>query len=422
MSDARLPARVDEIADRYLDRSAAADPVFATFAGIHGYDDRLTDVSPAGHAARASLARETLAELESAVPVDATDAVTVAALRDRLALDLERHDLGLDLATLNNIESPVQTFRDVFDITATDTDEHWATIAARLRAVRGALAGYRESLDAARAAGWAPAARQVRAASGQARDFGSPHGFFLRYASAARSRENQPPGGDLPERLRAAGADAAAAYTELADWLDAVVLPRATDRDAAGRDLYALHTREFLGTVVDLDETYAWGLAELTRIEHRMAEVARRVAPDAPGGDDPDAVHRAIAAGIAALDADPARTIGARSSSATGCSSCRTRRSRNSATGTSTSPGRCGSCAAGSRRRRPGRLLHPALGGLLPPGGDVVVRPGRDDLVLHLARDLDRVPRGCARASPAVRPDPLPQRPAQPLAPARLAG
>ena len=310
MSDARLPTRVDEIADRYLDRSAAADPVFATFAGIHGYDDRLTDVSPAGHAARASLARETLAELESAVPVDATDAVTVAALRERLALDLERHDLGLDLATLNNIESPVQTFRDVFDITATDTDEHWATIAARLRAVRGALAGYRESLDAARAAGWAPAARQVRAASGQARDFGSPHGFFLRYASAARSRENQPPGGDLPERLRAAGADAAAAYTELADWLDAVVLPRATDRDAAGRDLYALHTREFLGTVVDLDETYAWGLAELTRIEHRMAEVARRVAPDAPGGDDPDAVHRAIAAGIAALDADPARTIG----------------------------------------------------------------------------------------------------------------
>ena len=75
MSDARPPTRVDEIADRYLDRSAAADPVFATFTGIRGYDDRLTDVSPAGHAARASLADRALGELETAVPVDATDEI-----------------------------------------------------------------------------------------------------------------------------------------------------------------------------------------------------------------------------------------------------------------------------------------------------------------------------------------------------------
>jgi uncharacterized protein (DUF885 family) len=309
VSDTRPGTRVDEIADRHLERSAAADPVVATFTGIKGYDDRLTDVSPAGHAARAGLARETLAELDRTVPVDATDAVTAAALRERLGLELERHELGLDLATLNNIESPVQIFRDVLDITPTDSDDDWAAVAARLAAVRAALAGYRESLDAARAAGGAPAARQVRAAAGQARDFGSPHGFFVTFSSGARTRAGEPPAGDVAERLRAAGADAAAAYTELSEWLDREVLPGATDRDAVGRDLYAVHAREFLGTVVDLDETYAWGLAELERIERRMAEVARRVAPDAPGGDDPDAVHAAIEAGIAALDADPARTI-----------------------------------------------------------------------------------------------------------------
>jgi uncharacterized protein (DUF885 family) len=309
VSDTRPATRVDEIADRHLDSSAAADPVFATFAGIKGHDDRLTDVSPAGHAARAGLARTTLAELDRAVPVDTADAVTAAALRERLGLELERAELGLDLAMLNNIESPVQTFRDVLDITPTDTDDDWAAVAARLAAVRGALAGYRESLDAARAAGWTPPARQVRAASGQARDFGGPEGFFVTFAAGARTREDRPPAGDLPERLRAAGADAAAAYTEFAAWLDGEVLPGATDRDAVGRDLYAVHAREFLGTVVDLDETYAWGLAELERIERRMAEVARRLAPDAPAGDDPDAVQAAIAAGIEALDADPARTI-----------------------------------------------------------------------------------------------------------------
>ncbi len=310
MSQSRPTTRVDEIADRHLERSAAADPVFATFTGIKGYDDRLTDVSPAGHAARAALARETLADLEHAVPVDATDAVTVAALRERLGLQLERHDLGLDLATLNNIESPVQSFREVLDVTPTATDDDWEMVADRLAAFPAALAGYRESLAAARAAGWTPPARQVRAASGQARDFGAADGFFVRFAAGARTDDERPPAGTLPERLADAGAAAARAYAGLADWLDAELLPVAGERDAVGRDRYALHAREFLGTVVDLDETYAWGLAELGRLERRMADVARRLAPDAPSGDDPDAVHAAVEAGIAALDADPARTIG----------------------------------------------------------------------------------------------------------------
>src|SRR6185312_4814687 len=101
----------------------------------------------------------------------------------------------------------------------------------------------------------------------------------------------------------------AQAYLELAEWLDAELLPGATDRDGVGRDFYAVHAREFLGTVIDLDETYAWARAELAAIERRMAEVARRVAPDAPPGDDVSSVQAAIEAGIQALDADPARSI-----------------------------------------------------------------------------------------------------------------
>ena len=421
MSDARPPTPVDEIADRYLDRSAAADPVFATFAGIRGYDDRLTDVSPAGHAARASLAAQALAELETAVPVDATDAVTVAALRERLGLNLERHKLGLDLARVNNIESPVQSFRDVFDITASDTDEHWATIGARLRAVRKALGGYRESLDAARGAGWAPAARQVRAASAQARAFGAPQGFFVTFAAAARTAGNRPPRGELPERLRAAAADAAAAYTQLADWLDTEVLPGATDRDAAGRDLYALHAREFLGTVVDLDETYAWGLAELERIEHRMAQVARRVAPDAPGGDDPDAVHAAIAGGIAALDADPARIIDSPQEFRDWMQrlSDQAMVELGNAHFDIPEPVRTLRCRIAPSSSGAVYYTPPSEDFSRPGGRCGGPCPAGMDLVLHLAGGVDGLPRGGAGPSPAGRA-PVPQRPAQPLAPARL--
>jgi uncharacterized protein (DUF885 family) len=300
---------VDDVADRYLERLAAADPVFATFVGLSGHDDRLTDVSPAGHAARTALARDALAALDVTVPVDQTDAVTVAALRERLGLVVERAELGLDIGDVNNISSPVQAFRDVFDITPTATDDHWRVVAARLAAVPDALAGYRESLGLARGRGWTPSVRQVRAASKQAGEFGAPDGFFLTFAAGARTADGTAPPADVAAQLEAGAGAAARAYRELADWLEAQLLPGSAERDAVGRDLYGVHTRLFLGSVVDLDETYAWGLAELTRIEQRMAEVARRLAPDAPAGDDPWSVQAAIAAGIAALDADASRSI-----------------------------------------------------------------------------------------------------------------
>jgi uncharacterized protein (DUF885 family) len=308
-SPTRAASAVDGVADGYLEALAAEDPVFATFAGLSGHDDRLTDVSPAGHARRTELARRTLETLDATVPVDQTDAVTAAALRERLGLVLERHDLGLDLGEINNISSPVQGFRDVFDISPTSTQDDWAAIAARLAAVPAALAGYRESLTAARAGGWTAPARQVRAGVRQAREFAAPDGFFVRFVRNARTAEGSAPSDDVRDRLEAGAAAAASGYAELADWLEGELLPTATDRDAAGRDLYAVHAREFLGTTVELDETYAWGLAELGRIERRMAEVARRVAPDAPTGEDPASLQAAIEAGIAALDADPARSI-----------------------------------------------------------------------------------------------------------------
>jgi uncharacterized protein (DUF885 family) len=308
-SPPRARTAVDGVADGYLEAYAVADPVFATFAGLPGHDHLLTDVSPAGHAARAALARDTLATLDATVPVDQTDAVTAAALRERLGLIVERSELGLDLADINNVSSPVQTFRDIFDITPTATDRDWSVVAARLAAVPAALAGYRESLRGAQASGWTPPARQVRAAAKQAREFGSPEGFYVAFAAGARTSAGVPPSDEVAAQLQAGGQAAAQAYLELAEWLDAELLPGATDRDRVGRDFYAVHAREFLGTVVDLDETYAWAMAELAAIERRMAEVARRVAPDAPAGDDVWSVQAAIEAGIQALDADPARSI-----------------------------------------------------------------------------------------------------------------
>ncbi|MGV2549464.1 DUF885 domain-containing protein, partial [Bacillus licheniformis] len=94
----------------------------------------------------AEAARHTLRELDAATPVDDTDRVTLAAMRERLGLEVELHEAGELQRELNNIASPVQGMRDVFDLMPTDGVQDWQTIARRLSAVPQAAAGYVESL------------------------------------------------------------------------------------------------------------------------------------------------------------------------------------------------------------------------------------------------------------------------------------
>ena len=129
--------------------------------GITGHDDDITDYSPDGVAARADAARTTLRELDGVPPEDDVDAVTLAAMRERLGVQVELHDAELDVGELNVIASPLQTMRDVFDLMATDTDDDWALLSLRLSRVPERVAGYATALRAAVASGRSPAVRQV---------------------------------------------------------------------------------------------------------------------------------------------------------------------------------------------------------------------------------------------------------------------
>ncbi|MEJ2579732.1 MAG: DUF885 domain-containing protein [Kineosporiaceae bacterium] len=300
----RTPTETDALAEQHLDAVAVLDPVSATYMGLPGHDDALTDYSPTGHGVRAARSRATLDRLAGIRPVDDTDRVTAAALRERLGLGLEFHAAGLDLADLNNISSPVQSLREVFDIAPTATVADWEAIGTRLEGIGAALAGYRESLVEARRRGWVPPARQVLAAARQCADAGAPDGFFTSLHATAATSDGDPLPSRLPDRLAAAGNAAARAYLDQERWLRRELLPTARTDDAVGRDLYPLYARAFLGSTVDVEDTYAWGLAELAHVERRMAEVARRIVPD--GTATGDAI---VAEAIAVLDADPGRRI-----------------------------------------------------------------------------------------------------------------
>ena len=56
----REPSPIYAIASDHVERLAELHPNAATSMGIPGHEERLTDFSPAGHEARATLDRETL--------------------------------------------------------------------------------------------------------------------------------------------------------------------------------------------------------------------------------------------------------------------------------------------------------------------------------------------------------------------------
>jgi uncharacterized protein (DUF885 family) len=277
---------VDAVADAYVDALAAIDPYEATYCGIAGHDAETTDLSPDGFAERVALNKRTFAELESAIARDHREQVAGEAMRERLSGQLEMAEAGLD-RVLNNISSPVHWVREVFDLMPTETDEQWRNIGARLRAVPGALGAYRTTLEADITAGRLPATRQVGEVVAQAKRAG---GFFASLVEPA------------PEALRGElvrlAAGAAAAYAEFARYLADEVAPRGRAYDPVGRDVYRIASRYFLGADIDLDETYAWGLDELNRIEAEMAGIADQLTP---GGTVDDAIK--------VLDTDPARNM-----------------------------------------------------------------------------------------------------------------
>jgi uncharacterized protein (DUF885 family) len=289
----RIPTAVDAIAESYLDEVAALDPLTATTIGIAGHDHEMPDLSPDGLVAMSQLRQRTLAAARAATVLDDSDRITVAELIDQLTVAELIRDTGAEESALNNIHSPLQTVRDVFDLMPTESTSDWETIATRLAAIPAAIEGYVASLRLAAGRGDVSPQRQVQAGIIQAgRNVGS-EGFFATFTAAAPA---------LPASLRAdldrAASRAGQVYEELITVLRDELLPLASAVDACGPERYALHSRQFLGTQIDLAETYQWGQDEVARTTAEIVDTCARILPGAT-----------LTEVIDFLDSDPARKL-----------------------------------------------------------------------------------------------------------------
>jgi uncharacterized protein (DUF885 family) len=294
MSEQPAPSAIFAFADEIVDRLAESDPLFATEAGIPGYDHLLSDYSVAKRRRdQAQIVRD-LQTLETLDAHGDVDRIAAAVIRERLSVQLALYEADDERRTFSVLNSPVGSIRQVFELMPLSTPENGNNVARRLKNVRGSLETWRGALLITAAEHELPAARHITGVADQADTVAA--GAFSEFAERAASAT----GIDLESSgLRSAAQDAEAAYAELAAWMRSELAPKASSKEACGEERYLRWSAYWSGATLDLHELYEWGYQDLKRINARMWEIARELLPEA----------KSLVEVADLLDNDPARAI-----------------------------------------------------------------------------------------------------------------
>ncbi|WP_431787800.1 DUF885 domain-containing protein [Streptomyces sp. G9] len=281
MSDTSSSALPRQVADAYVDALIELDPITGTFLGVPESSRRLPDFSPAGQEASAGLLRETLRKLDAAERLPGADSDAERRcgrlLRERLTAELAVHEAEEGLRAVSNLSSPAHHVTEVFTLTPTATDEDWAAVVERLRAVPAAYEGYRASLALGLERKLYGGPRATATFVGQLTEWGGEggsEGFFAEFVA--------PGPASLRAELDEAAGQATASVLALRDWVRDVYAPAIEGApDPVGRERYARWSRLYNGTDLDLDEAYAYGWSEYHRLLAEMRSEAEKVLPGA---------------------------------------------------------------------------------------------------------------------------------------------
>ncbi|MFF4855499.1 DUF885 domain-containing protein [Streptomyces rubiginosohelvolus] len=281
MSDTSSSALPRQVADAYVGALIELDPITGTFLGVPESSRRLPDFSPAGQEASAGLLRETLRKLDAAEQLPGADSDAERRcgrlLRERLTAELAVHEAEEGLRAVSNLSSPAHHITEVFTLTPTATDEDWAAVVERLRAVPAAYEGYRASLALGLERKLYGGPRATATFVGQLTEWGGEggsEGFFAEFVA--------PGPASLRAELDEAAGQATASVLALRDWVRDVYAPAIEGApDPVGRERYARWSRLYNGTDLDLDEAYAYGWSEYHRLLAEMRTEAEKVLPGA---------------------------------------------------------------------------------------------------------------------------------------------
>lgn len=278
------PHPIFALSDRFVDDLAALSPMTASALGLPGADDRWDDTSPAGYQAQADLYRHYRRELialpePTEGPDGQWDRLAVRVLGELLELSLDPIEHGDHLHELGHIQSLVPELRSTFELMPTAAADDWTDVAARLDRLGEPLSGLHACLVLGREQGLVASKRQTASIIEQLRAWVAEGGALVQLVGGFDGSDVRG-GAAVAERLSAGLVAAAAASERLAGWLEDDYLSSASEVDGVGAERYQRAARSFLGTDLDLAETYRWGWDHLLEIRAEMDRLAAQIDGD----------------------------------------------------------------------------------------------------------------------------------------------
>jgi uncharacterized protein (DUF885 family) len=300
-------ARLARLADDYWRTQLDADPIEATMLGIHGYDDRMPDESPAARARlRAGLLalRARLAAEVSDAALSGPDEVTRQLLADTIDGDLATFDCHLDDWVVDPRDGPQVAYLDLAGLQSVKTPDEARALVARWRAMPATLDQRGANLLRGLAAGKTSARSEVARVARQLDELlAKPDNDWPLVAPAARVPAGAASWSDAARAafdadLRRAVADGIRpAFARYRAIIRDQILPRARG-DAlvgilnipGGEACYAALVRVHTSLALEPKAVHQLGLDELARIHGEM----QRLGPAAVGASDFAEIQRRL--------------------------------------------------------------------------------------------------------------------------------
>ena len=287
--DATRSAALASLAARYWRERLEESPIEATLLGERRFDDRMPDITPAGHA-RQKAKLVALRDQVTALPdsrLAATDAVTRSALLGEIEADLAQLDCQLDEWTVDPLNGPQVFLLSLATLQSVESPEQGRALAARWAKLGAYLDAHIENLRRGLSQGKVAPAGAVRRVLGQLTELlAQPDREWIlrKPAAAPRPGWSQADRDALAREVdRAIAEGARPAFARYKELLEREILPRARDEAQAGISHVpggaACYTRLIkVHTSLDLsaEEIHRFGMEEVARIRAEMSELGRR--------------------------------------------------------------------------------------------------------------------------------------------------
>ncbi|MGL4313825.1 MAG: DUF885 domain-containing protein, partial [Sphingomonas sp.] len=285
------------LSDRFIKGIAENSPVEGTQLGDHRFDDKLPDISPAGHARTVASLKATLAALNGINRAGLTrDAQVDAAMLDNaLRFQLWQAE------SLQSWQWDIQSYNEIagnalYLLAARD----FAPWSPRLKAATARMEAMPAFLAQVRAVIVPARVPDVYASTVAERNAGI---VLIAETMLAPHKGELAPADQ--QRFDAALAGLKAAVAEHQKWLNTVLVPQAKGDFRLGVARYDEKIKFALGGTLTRPEIKARALAEVTHVRAQMYDLARQVLAGKPGApalpDQPtaDEQQRAIEAALA---------------------------------------------------------------------------------------------------------------------------